>query len=98
MTSWQQDLCFEFLKKFPTSYRALIRLADHTHDIPHVSTNAYARVLFFNPALHSYVVKMLRRLAPSARCGPYQVEGHEPLPDALIYEVSEIEKYSRLMD
>jgi len=30
-TSWQQDLCVEFLNKFPTSYRAMIRLADNTH-------------------------------------------------------------------
>ena len=29
-TSWQQELAMEFLTKFPTSYRALIRVADHT--------------------------------------------------------------------
>ncbi len=29
-TSWHQELCFEFLKKFPNSYRAMIRVADNT--------------------------------------------------------------------
>ncbi len=29
-TSWHQELCFEFLSKFPSSYRAMIRLADNT--------------------------------------------------------------------
>jgi len=88
MTPWQQDLCFEFLAKFPSSYRALIRLADHTHDRPHVATNAYARALFFNPALHDYIVKRLSRLAPFARCGPFQVRGQEQLPSSLLFPVS----------
>jgi len=88
MTSWQQDLCFEFLAKFPLSYRALMRLADCTHDRPHVSTNAYARALSLNPALHDYIVKRLRKLAPFAGCGPFQVEGQERLPDSLLFPVS----------
>ncbi|KAH8591103.1 hypothetical protein B0O99DRAFT_633140 [Bisporella sp. PMI_857] len=84
-TSWQQDLCFEFLEKFPNSYRALIRLADNTHDRPHISTNAYARALSLNPALHDYAVKKLKWLAPYTRCGPFQVEGEEQLPVALLH-------------
>jgi hypothetical protein len=30
-TTWQQDLCLEFLTKFPVSYKAMIRIADCTH-------------------------------------------------------------------
>lgn len=73
-TSWQEELCLEFLTKFETSYRACIRLADHAqHEKPHLATNAYARALGLNPALHDYVLKRLKRLAPQAPCGPFQV-------------------------
>jgi atypical dual specificity phosphatase len=73
-TSWQEELCLEFLAKFETSYRACIRLADHVqHEKPHLATNAYARALGLNPALHDYVSKKLKRLAPQAPCGPFQV-------------------------
>jgi hypothetical protein len=38
-TAWQQELCLEFLAKFP-SYRALIRLADHTQGKEQGSQNS----------------------------------------------------------
>lgn len=34
VTSWQHGLCLEFLAKFPTSYKALIRLADSRYVVP----------------------------------------------------------------
>jgi atypical dual specificity phosphatase len=84
-TSWQQELCFEFLAKYPESYKALIRFADHNSDRPHLSTNAYVRALALNPALQEYALKRLRRLAPQAPCGPFQIQGMERLPSSLLF-------------
>lgn len=84
-TAWQQALALEFLHNYPNSYRALIRLADHTHDRPHLSTSAYARALAINTGLHFHISRKLRKLASQVPCGPFQIEGLEQLPTSLLF-------------